>query len=365
MMSKLIHFTLVLGLASASYGDLIGHWTFDEAAGATSAVDSTGGTDGLILGTVTSGVSGVFGNAYEFYGSGYVDMGNASFIPAITGGSVSLSCWVKALDNGTGRNVAVFLGNDTVSDRYIDLGIENVDLVYGRDRGPDSFPEIKSGNAYNDGQWHHVVFVIDASVGHMLYVDGGLAAGDTTVLDLTTGINNFEIGRLGRSSPTDYFRGAIDDVRIYDEALTPGQIQAIYNPKRASNPIPFNGAIEVPVDQVLSWTAGDRGDYTHDIYLGTDSGNLRLVSLSQSETEYPPVEDMEFGVAYYWRVDEIENGQVVAYGDVWTFRTYTPACLARPVGDIAGNDCTVNIEDLMQLLSEWLDCGLEPATACP
>jgi hypothetical protein len=354
----------MVSLVSASYGDLVGHWTFDEPAGATTAVDFTGGTDGFIWGNVTSGVSGVFGNAYEFNGSGYVDMGNASFIPGITGASVSLSYWVKSLDNGSGRNVAVFLGNDTVSDRYIDSGIDNNDLIYGRDRGPDTFPEIKSRQAYNDGQWHHVVFVIDASVGHCLYIDGVLITSDTAVLDLTTGINNFEIGRLGRSFPTDYFRGAIDDVRVYNEALTLGQVQAIYNPKRASNPIPFNGALEVPVDQVLSWTAGERGNYTHDIYLGTESENLRIVSLSQSRTEYTPAEELDFGVAYYWRVDELENGQVIT-GDVWTFQTYKPACVVRPVGDIAGNDCTVNIKDIVQLLTEWLDCGLEPAAACP
>jgi hypothetical protein len=364
-MSKFIHFTIVMSLTIASHAALVGHWEFDEPLGATTAVDGLGGADGVISGSVTTGVPGVTGMAYEFDGLGYVDMGNATFIPGVTGTSLSFSYWLKALDNGTGRNVAVFLGNDTVSDRYIDSGIENNDLVYGRDRGPDTFPEIKSANTYNDGQWHHVVFVIDAETGHQLYADGVLVASETTAFDLTSGINNFEIGRLGRSSPTDYFHGVIDDVRVYDEALTLGQIQGLFNPKLASNPVPSDGAIGVPVDHALSWTAGYGGSYTHDIYVGTDPENLLLISPSQNETKYTPVEEMEYGVNYYWRIDELENNQAISCGNIWTFQTYKPDCPSPPIGDIAGNDCVVNIEDLVRLIPEWLDCGIEPRTACP
>src|SRR5690606_6017295 len=39
--------------------------------------------------------------------------------------------------------------------------------------------------------------------------------------------DNFEIGRLGRAAPTDAFGGLIDDIQVYNEALTPARIAAL------------------------------------------------------------------------------------------------------------------------------------------
>lgn len=325
-----------------SYGDLVGHWTFDEPAGAATAVDSTGGTNGLISGSVTVGVVGVIGNAYQFNGSGYVDMGNAAFLGNITGSSdMSYSYWLKApVDNGTGRNVAVFLGNDRSNSGYLDSGIENNDFIYGRDRG-SSDSEIKSTVAYNDNTWHHIVYVIDADAGHALYIDGNLAKSDATALKLPTAlINNFEIGRLGRQSATDYFRGAIDDVRVYNEALTIGKVRAIFKPKLASNPMPFDGAVSIPVDQVLSWNAPSDPNIAstlgYNVYLDpneidvTNGLSAILVSSSQSETSYDSV-DFLTDTTYYWRVDAINqlndaNSTIETLpGYIWSFTTVPSA----------------------------------------
>ena len=358
-----IFMCILMLICEISNASLVGHWTFDDVSGAAIAINAVGGTDGIITGGVTTGVDGVFGTAFEFNGSGYVDMGNAAFISNITGSSLSISYWIKAADNGTGRNVAVFLGNDTVSDRYIDTGIENSDLIYGRDRGPGTYSEIKSGKAYNDSQWHHIVFVIDAANGHGLYIDGALVTSDSSALDLTSGINNFEIGRLGRSSPTDYFRGVIDDVRIYDEVLSQEQIQEMFYSEKASSPDPANGAIEISVNHILSWKSGD-GNFDHNVYLGTDPDDMVMISTVEQGTEFMEIEQMIHGIDYFWRIDEIENGKIVSTGDIWTFRTYEPFCPSRPIGDIARNDCIVNMEDFLLMALEWLECGLEPLAAC-
>ena len=354
---------VVVATFNKSYASLVGHWTFDEDADSAVAFDSAGEADGVISTGIKAGVEGVYGTAYEFNGSGYVDMGNAELLSTISGASFSISYWIKVGDNGTGRNVAVFLGNDRVSDRYIDTGIENNDLIYGRDRGAGSYPEVKSSKVYNDSQWHHIVFAINANDGHSLYVDSELIVSDTAVLDLTEGINNLEIGRLGRSSPTDYFRGVIDDVRIYDEALTAEQVMEMFYSDKARNPNPANGEIDVAVNQTLSWKSGD-GNFDHNIYLGTDPDDLVMISAVFQGTESLEIEEMVHGIDYFWRIDEVENGQLVSIGSVWTFRTFEPYCPSRPIGDIAGNDCVVDIRDFVFMASEWLECGLEPFTAC-
>jgi hypothetical protein len=333
----------VLCASVISHAALVGHWTFDEAAGATTAVDAIGGSDGVINGAVITGVAGVIGNAYEFNGSGHVDMGDAAFLSGITSSSdMSYSYWLKApVNNGTGRNVAVFLGNDRSNGGYLDSGIENGDLIYGRDRSLSSDSEIKSTDTYNDNTWHHVVYVIDADTGHKLYIDGSLAASDTAALKLPTDlINNFEIGRLGRLNATDYFHGAIDDVRVYDEALTLGQVQALFEPKLASNPIPPIGSINIPINQILAWDAPNDPNVAstlgYNVYLDPNETDVTnglgavLVSSNQSETSYDSVDFMT-DTTYYWRVDAVNqlndaNSTVETLpGYIWSFTTVPAA----------------------------------------
>ncbi|MBL7988949.1 MAG: hypothetical protein JNJ94_12870, partial [Chlorobi bacterium] len=90
-------------------------------------------------------------------------------------------------------------------------------------------------NPYNDGKWHHVVMVYDwdptrtTTQPYHVYVDGVKNQNDSTVprFDSLTTTNGIWIGqtisRLG-----DYFTGAIDDIRLYDTALTSAQVQTLY-----------------------------------------------------------------------------------------------------------------------------------------
>lgn len=85
----------------------------------------------------------------------------------------------------------------------------------------------------NDSSWHHVAAVFDNGTVN-LYVDGALDA--TTTTGATFGNNVTRFGFVGTgseattfngtNSPTDYFNGAIDEVRIWNVARTQAQIQA-------------------------------------------------------------------------------------------------------------------------------------------
>ncbi len=75
--------------------------------------------------------------------------------------------------------------------------------------------------------WHHVAILIDGAAGTLqLYQDGLLvASGATTVLPKNLG--NTTQNWLGRSQfeADPYFGGAMDDLRIYNRALSPGEIR--------------------------------------------------------------------------------------------------------------------------------------------
>ncbi|MFI6785408.1 LamG-like jellyroll fold domain-containing protein [Micromonospora sp. NPDC050276] len=83
------------------------------------------------------------------------------------------------------------------------------------------------------GQWHHLVGVRDASAGQLrLYVDGQLAR-QVDACSGTESIGPLVIGR-GRfgGNPVDYWRGALDEVHVYDRALGAAEVDALYTSGR-------------------------------------------------------------------------------------------------------------------------------------
>jgi hypothetical protein len=104
-------------------------------------------------------------------------------------------------------------------------------------------------------------------------------------------------------------------------AVVLGVCGASWAQKKASNPFPADRATDV-VAPVLRWTAGSTAVY-HDVYLGTtpDLGPAQLVAsrLTGNPLFFYAL-GFQAGVAYYWRVDEIEKDGVTTYtGDVWMF----------------------------------------------
>lgn len=85
--------------------------------------------------------------------------------------------------------------------------------------------------SYSDNNWHFVAAVRDSSASKLkIYVDGSLAAeGSEPNLDVVGGSNTYPaIGRCG-SYNGEYFSGIIDEVAVFQKALSPDEIAAIYN----------------------------------------------------------------------------------------------------------------------------------------
>jgi alkaline phosphatase len=86
----------------------------------------------------------------------------------------------------------------------------------------------------------------------------------------------------------------------------------------ASNPDPADGASQVALDAVLSWTPGTKAA-GHDVYFGT-SATPPFVQ-NQTETTFAPT--LAAGTVYYWRIDEVNDLDPASpwIGNVWTFTT--------------------------------------------
>jgi len=86
---------------------------------------------------------------------------------------------------------------------------------------------LESQSQIADGQWHHVGFVWDGSYRY-LYVDGTEVAKDTQALaQLKYSNGGLHIGTSKKRDTGTFFSGLIDDVRIYNKALSPEQIAAL------------------------------------------------------------------------------------------------------------------------------------------
>jgi hypothetical protein len=228
-MRKFVFFAASVFLAAAviAQAALVAHWTFDEADGPV--LDSSGnGFHGTIVGTVAQGQPGRIGGAYAFAGAGWVDFGVDTVTARITNFPISVSYWIKSTA-ATSTECAVWMGRRGSNSQYLQTGMKfgNANAAYRNTDFDNAVAWKDNGTTATeaDGAWHHITAVYpDASVRHV-YVDGVLAASTTLTQAYFTGTNQVAVGNNNRSSsPTDAFDGLIDDVRLFDHALTAAEI---------------------------------------------------------------------------------------------------------------------------------------------
>ena len=313
--------SLVLtSVAGAADPTLVGWWKLDETSG-TVAADSSGyGNNGTVGGTA-QWVQGIMGNALNLNGSSYVAIDGV--VNDITGTNITLSVWIKTTSSSEGN---VFAANDASSGYALMFGIQGSNPY--RWDGADA----QYAPAVNDNQWHMLTLVRNGGTG-TIYVDGTLRA--TWASSFTwTGITRWSIGQeWDDANPSDFYTGAVDDVRIYNRALTPADILKVMkggDAGLASVLTPADKATDVPRDAVLSWTAGEFAK-THDVYFGTVLADVNtasrtsakgvLASQDQADTTFDPAGSLAYGQTYYWRVDEVNAApsSTIFKGELWSF----------------------------------------------
>lgn len=276
----LVIFALVPG--AMSYGNLLGYWSLDETTG--QALDSSGnGRNSAYVGTsVTRGVPGISGTAYQFAGTstgieGEVDFGTGLSLSSVTlnqaidlTNSLTLSLWVKvASEGGAGThdvNGAVWLGNPTVASEYATVGIAQTTGplpasvggptlanggAFGTSRSGGQFRVLGNNLSFADGEWHHIALTIQSGAFAKLYADGGLVSevnGSNAIATLPATLDKLAFGRFADSTPTGYLKGALDEVRIYDEALSALEVFELYAPLAGITMGDADGDNDVDID---------------------------------------------------------------------------------------------------------------------
>ena len=274
--------------AGSAVADLVAHWKFDEGSGDI-AFDSSGNDYHATL------VGGPVWVVPGQIGSGAINTENGGY-GAIQGmfyqGSgipeVSVCAWIRTSVQA-GRYICSFDRNE-----YWRLQINGPVAGAGQVSWGVWTDAGQNGNGsvarVDDGEWHHVCGVFDNGTS-IIYIDG--EPEPSLALGSTMGRGTLRYGYIGKNSeatvenqagPTgNPLDGDIDDLRIYDHALTQEEMAQVMKgvpPHVASKPSPANKDPDVPyyVNQ-LSWTPGDFAK-THTVYYSASFGDVNDVATS-------------------------------------------------------------------------------------
>lgn len=207
-------------LIAAPNDSLVSLWTLDESAN-DSATAGNSSDNGTFVGA-PSYTPGIFGQAAALDGTNYISIPNSSDVDG-SSGSITVSTWARLNVPGefnTSWQTIAAKGQGTQWRLSRNSSSNGVAWAGGTNS------EIRSGDI-SDGEWHHVVGVTIGDEETRLYLDGALiAVGDNPTIN--PGNGDLWIGN-NPGVVTRFWVGAIDDVGIFNEALTPDQISAIHS----------------------------------------------------------------------------------------------------------------------------------------
>jgi len=330
-----------LTLMSTARAGLVGWWKLDETSGSLAFDSSGNGNDGTVQGN-PRWAEGQLGGAWQGDGSAaFIQVPHSDTLMA--NDAVTVALW---LSGGMPPDQVICKSNGSGSGWQSNYAIRLEDQAPARRinwRGRAvANQSLTSVSPLPDNEWVHIACTFDINAAtNTIYINGALDSENTATLPLNPGDGALYLGadQYPANGARWWFQGMLDDVRIYDQALLEGQIQAIMlgggaSYPFASRPSPADGAMHEDTWVNLSWSAGDSA-VSHDVYFGENFGDVND-GTHESETfrgnqtstyyvagfpgfAYP--DGLVPGTTYYWRIDEVNDAEPNSpwTGPVWSF----------------------------------------------
>ena len=199
---------------SSSFGKslsdgLVGYWKMDETSWG-SVVDSSGnGNNGTAVNGATVG-TGKFGNGGSFTAASSQDVSVPTSTSISPSTGITVAMWVNAS------------GDSEILQKVGGYGakINTGKFTFYRWGGPESHYSTTTIT----GGWNFLVGTYDGKI-HKTYVNGKLEASQADVSSIPTGGSYLYIGGNGSGS---YMNGSLDELHIYNRALSPTEVKALY-----------------------------------------------------------------------------------------------------------------------------------------
>ncbi|AUP79152.1 LamG domain-containing protein [Flavivirga eckloniae] len=298
-------------------------------------------------------------------------LSRASFIDGL--GDVTLMAWIKS-DSGNSTNMTI-VGEDVGCKLWLQNGNTPAFTV----KTVGNSQETISCSAINFDEWHHIAATYTSTTGLLqLFVDGELlsatnVASTGAVIENTDDSNdNFEIGRFSSDvTNKEYFKGDIDEIRVFDIVLTVDQLkQMVYQEIQdssgntigstvgkeikdmaTSTTVPWANLIAYyPMTDIKKGTTTDYSSYDKELY-------INYITTIQDQTAPMPYVSSNNGD---WTTQSTWQ-----HGDVWdveNIATNKDWCIVRIASDVsachsvktngliidAGSTFTVHSENLIE-----------------
>ncbi len=204
---------------------LVAYWSFDDC---TAKDNSGNGHDGIINGNPQC-INSIKNKAFQFDGNQFITITNTTSLP-INSSSRTISAIVKMshgmdstadqgiLSYGLLEPTKMFALTYGLGDGY-DFGVWLFDCVY------DVLCNQKTPNYIKSTKYYHLVATYEQTTQLLTTYVGGIKYAER-VVDADTGLSNIIIGR---NAYNNNFAGIIDEVRIYNGAMSDNEIKQLYN----------------------------------------------------------------------------------------------------------------------------------------
>lgn len=201
--------------------DAVGIWNFNDRT----AKDSSGNENhGTIHGAVfVDDTPSGEGWALQFDGvNDYVDVGNDASLDITD--AITIEAWVNPAE-GTGQQAIIGTGDIRNAYSLYVRHAPGQDIGFWfNDNGTNKF---QMAGTLNYGTWHHIVGTWNGTT-LKLYLDGEIITSTHSEQTFTRNFQRVKIGYISNIANPKYFNGLIDEVRIYERALTASEIQKRY-----------------------------------------------------------------------------------------------------------------------------------------
>ena len=225
----------------------VANYKFDDGTG-TTATDSQGSNDGTLVNGPVWTSDSVSGSALSFDGvDDYVSLGNPS---ALKPQQLTVSAWAKLDSTFSDGYVKIIDGdNDNYGYQLYDYNSSS-GFTFGVGHG-SYVTNVMSGVEITD-QWVFVVGTYDGATAKV-YVNGVLNGSSSASAIDYSGVSRIEIGNRG--SDARHWKGEIDEVKVFNRALSASEIQDLYSEfsSQCSSGADTSGDSVVSINELLSF----------------------------------------------------------------------------------------------------------------
>lgn len=316
--------------------------------------------NGTAHGNAKQSSHGYAGKGFTFDGTGdYITIPDSSSLDITN--SITISAWFKTTTTNKYHQYIASKTEEGLSTSW-SLALQFGSVEFYIKTEESSFYAY-SPMQVTPGVWYHVTGIYDGNIQQM-YINGVFAVSNSISGPLLPNNGNVQVGN---SSKSNYpFYGDIDEVLIFNRALSPEEITMLFNgnanhylhtftglpigitnftgyavdqagnknqtetryvtienqpPNTPSNPAPAHEAIDVITTADLSWTGEDPDNdpLTYDVYFGVTPQPPLIITNIPTATYNPG--KMDTYTTYYWQITSRDETGESTTGPIWTFTT--------------------------------------------